>query len=189
MNVQNQQVQNAADLTRVRNYLEEIKPGKKWRSGPTPMDSEEIRTAYGNIRFYSVYSSPPRPPGAPLPALVKEYQRKTEEYQQQFISMTVSIDAQENMAPLYEANDFNRGLMRIATDSDARIGAAAILSLYISDRAGPGIVSAKEVTVTKNENGWKCVMSRKNAFRGEVVFDRDGKVISVTKAYMGPLPS
>jgi hypothetical protein len=40
-------------------------------------------------------------------------------------------------------------LMRVTTDDDARICAAAILSLYGSDRVGPGIVSAKEVNVTK----------------------------------------
>jgi hypothetical protein len=186
-NTQNEQV--TADLTRVRNYIEEIKPGKKWRSGPTPMDSEEIRRAYGKARFYSVYSSPPLPPGAPLPALLEEYERKRDEHQKRFISMTVRIDEQENMAPLYEANDFNQGLMRIATDDDARIAAAAILSLYSSGRAGPGIVSAREVTVTGTENGWSCGVSREKAFRGEVVFDRYGKVVSVTKAYIGPLPS
>jgi hypothetical protein len=53
-NAQNEQIR--ADLTRFRNYMEEIKAGKKWQSGPTPMDSEEIRKAYGKARFYSVYS-------------------------------------------------------------------------------------------------------------------------------------
>jgi hypothetical protein len=79
--------------------------------------------------------------------------------------------------------------MRITTDDDARIGAAAILSLYGSDRVGPGIVTAKEVTVTRSENGWTCSVFRENAFRGEVVFDKDGKFVSMTKEYAGPLPS
>jgi hypothetical protein len=188
-NAGNQQTQAAADLTRFRNYMEEVKPGKKWQSGPTPMDSGEIRRAYGNARFYSVYSSPPMPPGAPLPELVKEYELKMDEYHKQFVSLTIRIDEQERMAPLYEAEDYNQGLMRVTTDDDARISAAAILSLYGSDRVGPGIVTAKEVTVTRSENGWTCSMFRENAFRGEVVFDKDGKCVSMTKAYVGPLPS
>jgi hypothetical protein len=186
-NVQNPQI--AADLTKFRNYMEGVKPGKKWQSGPTPMASEEISRAYGKARFYSVYSSPPTPPGAPLPELLEEYKQKMDEYQKQFISMTIRIDEQENMAPLYEANDYNQGLMRVATDDDAGIAAAAILSLYGSDRVAPGIVSAKEVTVTRSENGWTCSVFRENAFRGEVVFDKEGKCVSVTKVYVGPMPS
>jgi hypothetical protein len=188
-NAENQQTQTAADLTRFRNYMEEVKPGKKWHSGPTPMDSEEIRRAYSNARFYSVYSSPPLPPGAPLPELVEEFKRKLEEHNKQFISLTIKIDAQERMTPLNEAEDYNQGLMRVTTDDDARISAAAILSLYGSDSVGPGIVTAKEVRVTRSENGWLCRVFRENAFWGEVVFDKDGKCVSMKKVYAGPLPS
>ena len=186
-NAQNEQIR--ADITRFRSYMDDVKPGKKWQSGPTPMDSAEIRRAYSNARFYSVYSSPPLPPGAPLAELVKEYELKMDEYQKQFISLTMRIDEQERMTPLYEAEDYNQGLMRITTDDDARIGAAAILSLYGSDRVGPGIVTAKEVTVTRSENGWLCSVFRENAFWGEVVFDKDGKCVSMKKVYAGPLPS
>jgi hypothetical protein len=188
-NAENQQTQTAADLTRFRNYMEEVKPGKKWRSGPTPMDSAEIRRAYGRARFYSVYSSPPLPPGAPLPELLEEYKQKMDEHKKQFVSLTIRIDELERMAPLYEAEDYNQGLMRVTTDEDARIAAAAILSLYCSDRVGPQIVTAREVTVTRSEEGWSCSVHRENAFRGKVIFDRDGKCVSVTKKYQGPMPS
>src|SRR5262245_49388465 len=188
-NAENQQTQIAADLTRFRSYMEEIKPGKKWQSGPTPMDSAEIRRAYGKARFYSVYSSPPMPPGAPLPDLLKEYEEKMDVYQKQFVSLTIKIDELETMTSLYEPVDYNQGLMRVTTDDDARICAAAILSLYSSDRVGPEIVTAREVTVTRTENGWSCGVFRENAFRGEVVFDKDGKVVTVTKVYAGPMPS
>src|SRR5215475_9827190 len=186
-NAQNEQIK--ADLTRFRNYMEEVKPGKKWQSGPTLMDSAEIRRAYPNARFYSVYSSPPLPPGAPLPELLKAYEEKMVEYKKQFVSLTIRIDAQDTMRPFYEAEDYNQGLMRVTTDEDARISAAAILSLYGSDRVGPGIVYAKEVTVARSENGWTCSVFRENAFQGEVVFDRDGKCVSMKKVYDGPLPS
>jgi len=186
-NAQNEQIR--ADLTRFRNYMEEVKPGKKWQSGPAHMDSVEIRKAYGKMRFYSVHSSPPLPPGAPLPELVEAYEQKMGEYQKHFISMTIGIDEQERMAPLDEVEDYNQGLMRVTTDEDARIAAAAILSLYGSDRVGPEIVSAKEVIVTGSENGWSCSVFRENAFRGQVVFDKNGRCVSMTKVYAGPLPS
>lgn len=188
-NAENQQTQTAADLTRVRNYIEEIQPGKKWQTGPKLMDSAEIRMAFPNARFYSVYSSPPLPPGAPLPELLEEFRLKMDDYQKQFVSMTIKIDEQQTMTHLYQAEDYNQGMMRVTNDEYARICAAAILSLYYSDRAGPAIVSAKEVTVTRGENGWTCSVFRENSFRGEVVFDKDGKCVSITKVYIGPLPS
>jgi len=76
------------------------------------------------------------------------------------------------------------------SNEDAKICAAAILSLYSSDdRVGPGIVAAKEVVVTRSEKGWSCSVLRENAFQGEVIFDRDGKCVSVTKTYAESAPS
>jgi hypothetical protein len=186
---QNAQAEQAgADLTKFRNYMEEFKPGKKWQTGPSLMESEEISKAYGNARFYYVYSSPPLPPGADLPELHAEYAQKMEEHQKQFISLTMRIDEQGKMASLYKAQDYNQGLMRVTTDEDARICAAAILSLYCSDIVRPEIVTAKEVAVTRSENGWSCSVLRENVFRGEVVFDKDGKCVSMTKEYEGSVP-
>jgi hypothetical protein len=183
-----QDEQARADLTKIQGYLEENKPGKKWQTGPARMDSEEIRKAFGDLRFYYVYSSPPAPPGADLQELHEEFKLKTEEYQKHFISLTVRIDAQGSITPLYGAEDYNPGMMRVTTDEYAKICAAAILSLYGSDRVAPGVVSANEISVTRNENGWSCSMHRENAFRGEVVFDKDGKCVSMMKAYEGSLP-
>jgi hypothetical protein len=186
----NAQDEQRADLTKFQSYLEENKPGKKWQTGPARMDSEEIRKAYEKQRFYYVFSSPPMPPGAPLPELLKEYEGKMEEYQKQFISLVISIDEQGMITPLNEEEDYTRGMMRVTTDEDAKICAAAILSMYSSDdRVSPGIVAAKEVTVTRSENGWSCSVHRENAFQGEVLFDKDGKLVSATKTYAGPLPS
>jgi len=192
-NAQNEQTKDAqtmADLAKFQSYLEENKPGKKWQTGPARMDSEEIRTAFGKARFYYVFSSPPLPPGAPLPELLEEHARKMVEYQEQFISLTMRIDEEGKITPLHEEEDYNLGMMRVTTDEDAKICAAAILSMYSSDeRVGPGIVAAKEVTVTRTDNGWSCSVHRENAFEGEVIFDKDGKLVSATKTYAGPLPS
>jgi len=181
--------QTEADLTKIRNYLEETKPGKKWQTGPALMDSEEIRKAFDKLRFYYVFSTPPMPPGAPLQELMDEYEKRLDEHQKQYISLTVKIDEQGRITPLYGAEDYNLGMMRVATDEDAKICAAAMLSLYGSDHAGPEIVAAREVTVTRSENGWSCSVFREKTFQGEVVFDRDGKCVSMTKTYLGSLPS
>jgi hypothetical protein len=187
---QTKDAQTMADFAKFQSYLEENKSGKKWQTGPARMDSEEIRTAFGKARFYYVFSSPPLPPGAPLPELLEEHRLRMEEYHKQFISLTIRIDDEGRMTPLHEEEDYNLGMMRVTTDEDAKICAAAILSLYSSDdRVGPGIVAAKEVTVTRSENGWSCSVHRENAFQGEVVFDKEGKVVSATKTYAGPLPS
>jgi hypothetical protein len=187
-NAQNEQIMS--ELTKFRNYIEEIKPGKKWQTGPALMDSEEIRKAYEKQRFYYVFSSPPTPPGAPLDELLAEYELKKEVYQKQFISLTIKIDGEGRITPLHEEEDYNQGMMRITTDEDAKICAAAILSMYSSDdRVAPGVVSAKEVSVTRSDNGWSCSVFRENAFQGTVVFDSDGKCVSATKIYIGPLPS
>src|SRR5215510_5274420 len=185
-----QDEQTTADLTKFQSYLEENKPGKKWQTGPARMDSEEIRKAFGKARFYYVFSSPPLPPGAPLPELLEEHQLRMKEYQDKFISLTMRIDEEGRITPLHEEEDYNLGMMRVTTDEDAKICAAAILSLYSSDdRVGPGIVAAKEVVVTRTENGWSCSVHRENAFQGQVLFDKDGKLVSATKTYAGPLPS
>src|SRR5262245_45670484 len=187
-NAQDEQIK--AEFTKFRNYIEEIEPGKKWQTGPALMDSEEIRRAFGKLRFYYVFSSPPMPPGAPLPELLEEYAQKKEKHQKEFISLTIRMDEQGKITPLHEEEDYNQGMMRVTTDEDAKICAAAILSLYSSDpRVGPGIVSAREVAVTRSENGWSCSLLRENAFQGEVIFDRDGKLVSATKTYLGPMPS
>jgi hypothetical protein len=187
-NAQDEQIK--ADLAKFQSYIEENKPGKKWQTGPARMDSEEIRKAYEKLRFYYVFSSPPMPPGAPLQELLDEHDRRMKEYQEQFISLVIGIDEKGGITPFREEEDYNQGMMRVTTDEEAKICAAAILSMYSSDdRVGPGIVSAKEVTVTRSENGWSCSVHRENAFQGEVIFDKDGKIVSATKTYAGPLPS
>jgi len=185
-----QDAQTMADLAKFQSYLEENKPGKKWQTGPARIDSDEIRKAFGKARFYYVFSSPPMPPGAPLPELLEAHQREMAVYQEQFVSLTMRMDEEGKMTALHEEEDYNQGMMRVTNDEDAKICAAAILSMYSSDdRVAPGIVAAKEITVTRSENGWSCSVHRENAFQGAVVFDKEGKVVSATKTYAGPLPS
>lgn len=177
--------QAKADITVFQGYLKKNYPGKKWQVGPTALDSKEIRKAYEKQRFYFVFSSPPSPPGANVPELIEAYRRNAAAYQKTFISLSISIDERGKIIPLQKPKDYNSGLMKVKTDEDARIAAAAVLSLQGAGRAGPGAVAAKEVTVSKSEKGWSCRVQRPNAFWGVVVFDADGKCTGVAKEDAG----
>jgi hypothetical protein len=60
-----------ADLVKVGSFLNKTFPKKKWQTGPTRIDTPEIRKAYPGARFYAVKSVPPLPPGAALPKLIE----------------------------------------------------------------------------------------------------------------------
>src|SRR4030095_8175831 len=75
-----------ADLINFQSYVEENKAGKKWQTGPEPIDSEEIRKALGRARFYSAFVISPVVPGAPVRERLEEHQLRMKEYQDKFIS-------------------------------------------------------------------------------------------------------
>jgi hypothetical protein len=180
--------QTKADVTAFKAYLAKNHPKKKWQTGPSRLDSAEIRKAYGQRRFYFVFSSPPLPPGAANPEILRRYQEQVQEFQKTAISLAVAIEDKDKFTPLSKPADFNQGLMKVKTDADAKTAAAAILSLYGSGRVSPGIVAAKEVSVTKNDMGWSCRVVKKLAFQGTVTFDAKGKCTGVSKVFTGPLP-
>ena len=175
-----------ADLTGFRDYLKQNHPDKKWQTGPERLDSPELRKAYENRRFYYVFSAPPLPGGAFQP--VDKIQRQLEEFRKQFVSVTIRMDDKERITPLQKADDYNAELMPVKTDDDAKVAAAAILSLHGQDRVGPGIISADQVKVTNGDKGWQCSVSKKNAFESSVTFNTKGKCTAVSKIYSGPLP-
>jgi hypothetical protein len=176
-------------LEPVRDFLAKTYPGKKWQTGPTQLTSDEIKKAYGEkLSFAFVFSSPPLPPGAKLPDLIKAYQDKLTDYQQNYISVSLRIDAAGKMMPLKKTSDYAEGLMAAKTDEDRKIAAAAVLSLYHSGRAGPAAIKAGEVQVTKDGNGWACTVTRQNNFSGTVHFNADGQVTKFSKVSIAPLP-
>lgn len=176
------------NLEAVKGYLKEKYPAKKWQYGPKQLASTEITKAYGDRdSFYFVHSSPPLPPGAPLPELIKAYQEKVQDYQKNYISAVVRIDAEGKIHPL-PAAALKTGLMAVKTEEDARIAAAAVLSLTGDGRTAPGPVQAKEVQVTRKGEGWSCQVTRQNNFQGTVEFDAKGQLTKVTKVSIAPLP-
>src|SRR5262245_13242248 len=129
-----------ADLDAFRAYLAKQYEGKKWQTGPTRIDSPEIRQAYGKRRFYAVFSSPPLPPGAALKELIERYQRAMEDFRKNYVSVTAAVDDGGKVTPLRKPADYNDGLMKVASDEDAKVAAAAVLALHGADRVGPGPV-------------------------------------------------
>jgi hypothetical protein len=180
-------VQAKQDLEAFRAFLKEAHVGKKWLEGPTRLDSPSIKAAYGDRRFYFVFSRPPLMPGVNAGINIKAYKERLEEFSNKHISLVVRIE-EGKVVPLTRAADYNAGLMAVASDDDARTAAAAILSLYGWDHASPGVVDPKEVQVTRGEKGWSCQAQRKGAFAGTVMLDPKGQCTSVTKYYIGPMP-
>ena len=180
----------AADLVVFRDHLVRNQLASHWDGAPTRIESEEIRRAYGDRRFYFTFKAAPLPPGAQLPRLIEEYKQAMQEYQKHSLRITVGIDNKQHADTFRTAQDFNLGLMSIKTDDDARVAAAAILSLMGDDQVHPGVISAREISVTRTASGWTCLVSRNRAFDGKVIFDLNGLCTSATKNlnYIPPMP-
>jgi hypothetical protein len=180
--------QTADDIAAFKAYLEKNHPGKKWQLGPSRVDGPEIKAAYGKQRFYFILSSAPLPPGAANPDLIKQYQERFADFQKNYISLAVRIDDNGKVTPLTGPKDFNVGLMKVAGDDDARKAASAILAIYVDRDTGVGAVAPDQVRVTRSEKGWTCTANKPFVYAGTVVFDSEGKCVSVSKVSNRPLP-
>jgi hypothetical protein len=181
------------DVAKVEAYLAKNHPGKTWEDGPTRIDTEEVRAAYGKRRFYYVFSKPPvRPRGGPPPGaeLLDDLRKAQAQFDKERVSLTLGIDEQEGITEYPKGEDFSRGLPKIEGEADARVAAAAVLSLFVADELGPRTVAAKDVTVDKDLFGRLVRPSHgsvavgeagKGGWRGEVFFDKDGKCIAVAR--------
>lgn len=177
------------DVDSVKEFLKKAHAGKKWQMGPTQLSGDAVKKAYGaDARFHFVFSAPPLPPGANIPEVQKAYQARVKEHQENFISVTMRIDAAGKVVPLVKVADYNTGLMAVKNEDDARVAAAAVLSLYGSDRVPPGVVQPKEVKVSRAEKGWQATVERVNQFQATVDFNEKGHVVMLNKSYSGPVP-
>ncbi len=80
--------------------------------------------------------------------------------------------------------------MSVKSDADAKVAAAAILSLIGNDQVHPMMIGANEVIVSGTKFGWTCRVQQKRGIDGTVVFDPSGKCVSAKKAlnYVPPVP-
>jgi hypothetical protein len=189
------------DVAKVEEYLAKSHPGKTWADGPTRIDTEEVRAAYGKRRFYYVFSKPPvRSRGGPPPAaeILDEWRKAQAQFEQERVSLTIGIDEQEGITEYQKGEDFCRGLPKMEGEADAKVAAAAVLSLFVADELGPRTVAAKDVTVDKDQLGRfvrppHCSVAvgeaGKGGWRGDVFFDKDGKcIVMAREPLVGELP-
>ena len=184
-------VLSQADVTAFHDHLVKNQLDQRWDGEPTAqLDSEEIRRAYGDRRFYFTFKAPPLPPGAAWPDLIERHKQAMAEYQKHSLKITVGIDNQERAVSFQTAQDFNTGLIPVKTDDDARTAAAAILSLIGNDQVHPGVIGAREVSVTGTQFGWTCQVKQAKGIDGTVVFDPSGRCTRATKNlnYVPPVP-
>lgn len=179
-----------ADLAIFHDHLVKNQLAAHWDGTPGRIDSEEIRRAYGDRRFYFTFRAAPPLPGALWPENIARYEQKMQEYQKYSLRITVGIDNKQHADTFRTAQDFNVGLMPVKTDDDARIAAAAILSLIGNDQVCPAVISAREVSVTRTQSGWTCLASRTRDFDGKVILDLNGHCTSATRNlnYAPPVP-
>lgn len=179
-----------ADIAAVTKYLKSRHPGSNWQAGPLPLDSEEIRAAYRGRRFYTVRSRPPLPPGANLSESVTHYHRAMDEYlSHHYISATVSVEARGGVVPVETHRDYNRGLMPVRSDEEARVAAAAIMTIRgVGYLIGPIRIAASDVTVQRRGGGgWSTSMGR--AWLGyQVEFDASGRCEELPTVPPPPTP-
>jgi hypothetical protein len=188
--------QTRSDVAQVEEYLKKNHPGKTWEAGPTRIDTEEVRAAYGKRRFYYVFSTPPLPPrGGPPPGAERlaEFRQAQAQFEKERVSLTLGIDEQGGITAYQKGEDFSRGLPKIGGEAEAKVTTAAVLSLFVADELGPRTVAAKDVTVDKDQFERFVLPSNcsvtvgqagKGGWRGGVFFDKDGKCMAVTRGLL-----
>jgi len=174
-------------LDAFKSFVEKEHPGKKWSSGPSRLSSREIEKAYPDRQFFYVHSSPPKPPGAALPELIEAHKRRMADFNQNYISVTASVSGGKFTRLTGKPEEYNAGLMKVKTDDDAKLAAAAILTLHPDPEIVPSPVLVIDVKATKTETGWTCSL-KSNKTQGTVEFDTNGKCVVVTRSTMVPPP-
>ena len=152
-------------LAAVKRFLATRYPDKTWAQGPARMENAAINRAYRDARFYYVASS------------------QDQIDRQGMISVMMRVDRNGQVREVSGPTAMNDGLMRIGNAADARIAAAAIMSLTFGP-LGPVSISAAEVPVAPNNGGWYCLATpgpsgakTQSLF---VVFDAGGHCVRVS---------
>jgi hypothetical protein len=195
-----------ADAAAFEAYLRDNKLDGRWQGPPIRLDSAEMRKTYGPYRAYYTWAAPPtRRIGGAAPSQeeLRRFAQALADYKKRSLRIAVLIH-DGKVTPLTGPAAFNTGLMPVKTEADARVAAAAILSLQQGpDVCGPpAAVRPKDVQVRRTGSGWSCTLPLHfNAgFAGEwggqgiVVFDDAGLVTEAAKQvrliapYRGPYP-
>ena len=134
------------------------------------MQNAAIDRAFPDSRFYYVFSSQ-----SPAPRI-------------DWISVMMRVHDDGSVAEFSGAGTANEGRMRVADASDAKVAAAAILSLTFGP-SGPIAISPDEVRVAPMNGGWLCLATpgpaggKRDSL--EVVFDAGGRCTEVSRWTVG----
>lgn len=174
------------DLSRFLDHLKSQHPGESWVDGPRALAGRALALAYPGSRFYVVCSPRPMPSGARPPGRTAPREDKDVK-PRQILSLCVRVDAQGRLEELQQPSDYDRGLISITGEEEARLASAAILSTLAGIYFGPAPVEAAQVQVEKTGTGWTCRF-RTSLKEGKVVFDARSKCVSASMRYVGPFP-
>ena len=174
------------DIARFLRFLAQRHPGEAWKQGPERIESPELQEAYPGMKFYFVSSPQPMPRGAriaPSAASGVEPERKAKP----LLTLCVRFGPGDQVDELRKPEDYNLGLQSIHSDEDARTAAAAILSTLDGIYFSPSPLAKSLIQVQKTPTGWTCRL-RTQTREGRVVFNQEGKCISISMSYHGPFP-
>lgn len=146
------------DVKAVKEFLAKslMFKGKTWETGPTRITNKSIETAYPKLRFYYVFSS----------AAARRADKSKLDHQVFRLNKRGGVG--------FFSHD--EGLMKIGSSEDAKIAAAANMSLQIG-RNGPLSIEANDVKASRTDENWVCRAAKNGSFF-EITFDRDGKFVS-----------
>ena len=159
------------NLKIVNKYLAAQHPGKNWEQGPTRIQSGVVDKAFADAKFYYVFSSQDPQPRA------------------EWISLLMRLDKDGGVSEVSGAGAMNVGLMKVSSDADAKIAAAAIMSLTFGP-FGPVAVSGADVQVAHQNGGWYCLATpgpagQRKVDAIEVSFDASGACTELSHRYTG----
>lgn len=180
-----------SDLNAFQSFLNASDAAGQWDGPPKRIDSDAIRAAYPDQRFYFTWKAKPVPPGAKLPEPLRQHGKAMEEYQKHSLQVTLRAGAGGSMQPFRTPAEFNSGLMQVTNAKEAATAAAAIMSLLSEAGMSPVPIAVADVKVSASaDGGWTCRYDRPRAFTATVNFDRTGHCVSASKSlnYNPPVP-
>lgn len=149
-----------------RAWLDREHAGYGCDEGPARFRNGTVDQAYPGQRFYYVLT----------------YTRGIPPPYKNSISLVAAIDDSGRVIPFRAGTPFSyrRGLKRAVSSKDAKLAAAAVLTLASCDPGGRRWAFRPERFKAKRESkGWKCTFQHDKFFASWVRFDRDGDLLEI----------
>ena len=150
-----------AGLQAFRAWLDREHPGYGCDEGPAPFRNRTVEAAYPGRRFYYVLT----------------YTRGIPPPFQKALSLVAATDDGGRVIPFRAVSPqtYQRGLVRVSSKKDAKLAAAAVLTLASCDPGGRRWAYRPEsFKAKKDSKGWRCSYRYDAHFESWVRFDRTG---------------